>query len=250
MWQLDENRAVFQTPTFTLEIDTHSPESGAVLCQMAGDTYQNASLLRIHSKSPSEVGGPVCENVHQRGPDLVVDYRMSKVPEFTWQVYWRALTGLDSRNVLGGVELILSVQTELLDSDPRMIVESHLSNSRMLRVDGSQPTSAEAIEIDVSDISSPVKLNPPGILLCRPCEASFSYLELVHPSDFIDLEIACASRELSEYASRFTMFEAPLEKGVIRRGRLRGLLLSRDDDVASARSCYEQFTASPIPLTA
>ncbi|TVS11099.1 MAG: hypothetical protein EA424_24270 [Planctomycetaceae bacterium] len=249
MWQLDENKAVFQTPAFAIEIDTHSPESGAVLRPMAGDAYQNASLLRIHSSLSAEVGVPACESVHQRGPDLVVDYRMSKVPEFTWQVYWRALTGLDSRNVLGGIELILSVQTELLDSDPRMIVESHLSNSRVLRVDGGH-ASAEAIEIDVSDISSSVKLNPPGILLCRPCEASFSYLELVHPSDFIDLEIMRASQDSSEYASRFTMFEAPLEKGVIRRGRLRGLLLSRDDDVASARSCYEQFTASPIPLTA
>lgn len=250
MWQLDENKAVLQTPTFAIEIDTHSPESGAVLRQMAGEAYPKASLLRIHSNSPSEVGVPACESVHQRGPDLVVDYRMSKVPEFTWQVYWRALTGWDSRNVLGGVELILSVQTELLDSDPRMIVESHLSNSRMLRVDGGQHASAEAIDIDVSDISSPVTLDPPGILLYRPCEASFSYLELVHPSDFIDLEIARASQDSSEYASRFTMFEAPLEKGVIRRGRLRGLLLSRDDDVASARSCYEQFIASPIPLTA
>jgi hypothetical protein len=250
MWQLDKNKAVFQTPTFAVEIDTHAPESGIILYQMAENMGQAASLLQIHSNSSDEVGVPQRESVHQRGPDLVVDYRMSKVPEFTWQIYWRALTGLDSRNVLGGIELILSVQTELLDSDPRMMVESHLSNSRMLRVDTNQHASPEAIEIDVSDIVSPVKLNPPGILMGRPYEASFSYLELVHPSDFIDREIARASQDSSQVASRCTLFEAPLEKGVIRRGRLRGLLLSRDHDVASARSCYEQFVASPIPLTA
>ncbi len=250
MWHLDENKAVLKSPTFAIEIDIHAPQSGAVLNQANGTAWRGGNLLRIHSKSSDEVGDPKCESVHRRGPDLVVDYRMSKVPEFTWQVYWRALTDLDSPTVLGGVELILSVQTELLDSDPRMLVESRLNDSRVFHIESGGHAPVEAIEVAASDIQSPVKLNPPGILLTRPYEASCSYLELVHPSDFIDVEIVRTSPDASEFTSRFTMFEAPLEKGVIRRGRLRALLLPRQADTDAARSCYQQFVAAPIPLTA
>lgn len=250
MWHLDQNKAVLESRTLAIEIDIQSPHSGAVFCQAEGKTWRGANLLQILSISSDEAGVAKCENVHRRGFDLVVDYRMSKVPEFTWQVYWRVLTDLDSQHALGGVELILSVQTELLDSDPRMLVESHFVNSRLLQVAGGPPAAVEPIEVDAADSLSPVKLNPPGILMVRPCEGSCSYLELVHPSDFIDVRVLRKSPDSSDFASRFTMFEAPLEKGVIRRGRLRALLLSREDDVASARACYEQFVASPIPLTA
>jgi hypothetical protein len=71
--------------------------------------------------------------VYVRGADLVVSYRMSKTPAICWQVYWRELACED--NAIGGIELILSVETDLLDSDPRLWVGSRVPAVELLQIE-------------------------------------------------------------------------------------------------------------------
>jgi hypothetical protein len=256
MWRFDKHTAILDSSSLTFEIDTQSPESGASCFKLAGAVWQGANPLQIHTFDPFVMGQPRCENVYLRGPDLVLSYRMSRVPEFSWQVYWRALA--NQEGMFDGVELIVSVQTDLLDSDPRLTVESYLSTSQLLqlkfgekeRIVGQMPsTSHEPTWTEIASTPASSILDPPGALLYRPACAAHSYLEMIHPADFAGLELSWKTSNSPASTARFLLFDEPLEKGVIRRGRLRTVVLPRDDDLATARACYQSFVESPIPLT-
>ena len=256
MWRFEKQRAILNHPSFTFEIDTQSPESGAGCFKLAGEMWRGANPLQIHAFDAEVTGRPRCDHVYLRGPDLVLSYRMSKVPEFSWQVYWRVLAS--SEGIPDGVELILSVQTDLLDSDPRLRVESHLSTSQLLQCKlgetvsllGQAPSfGEEPTWLEIPSTPSLSILDPPGVLLYRPTGAAHSYLEMVHPADFTGLEVSWKTSDPPASTARFLLFDEPLEKGVIRRGRLRSMVLPRADDLATAQACYHSFVDSAIPLT-
>ena len=290
MWRFEKTKAILQNASWTLEIDVESPTAGLGDLGVSGHGPEQAPffsrigarLLQIQSPDPDSIGRPVCESVYVRGADLVVSYRMSKTPAIRWQVYWRELACGD--NSLGGIELILSVQTDLLDSDPRLWVGSRVPAVEMLQILPENSPPAQPIDIgrgcdkmglapsrhreDTEDsvrgevpvpISSQprsvensafVSLEPPGVLLVRPPQVSFSYVELIHPADFSALEVSSDGADPPVLVSRFHLFDEHLEKGVIRRGRLRGLILPRADDIALATACYHSFLQSAVPLTA
>jgi hypothetical protein len=101
-------------------------------------------------------------------------------------------------------------------------------------------TSLTANELAVDDSVTP------GIVLYRPAAAQFTYAEFCHPFDGIGLEV---KPEEGMHATRYRLFGHDLEKGVILRGRLRGVLLPRAVDVAAAHAAYQRFLAEPPNLT-
>jgi hypothetical protein len=48
---------------------------------------------------------------------------------------------------------------------------------------------------------------------------------------------------------RHRLFVSRLEKGVILRARVRGVLVIREDDCSLAAAAYHRFVKSPPPLT-
>jgi hypothetical protein len=68
-----------------------------------------------------------------------------------------------------------------------------------------------------------------------------------HPGDAADLFVAPG--EAGTQQSCWRLFGSFLEKGVIRRARLRADLLPREHDVAMATRCLAAFRDSAIPLT-
>lgn len=87
----------------------------------------------------------------------------------------------------------------------------------------------------------------PGVIISRPAGLQVSYAEFCHPHDGIGLLQTAGDGGTTQI--RFRLFGHDLEKGVILRGRLRGVLLPRVVDVAAARAAYEQFLAEPPKLT-
>jgi hypothetical protein len=83
----------------------------------------------------------------------------------------------------------------------------------------------------------------PLVCLHRLAGAPITYVEMCHPHDGIALEAA------ADGAHRFHLFGHDLEKGVILRGRLRGILLPRAGDEAAARQAYEAFLKQPANLS-
>jgi hypothetical protein len=73
-------------------------------------------------------------------------------------------------------------------------------------------------------------------------------LEAVFPTDFIATEPASATA--GGVAWNRLLFGEQLEKGVIRRARIAGWFLPRENDLTIALRLWGEFCNSPPPLTA
>jgi hypothetical protein len=84
-------------------------------------------------------------------------------------------------------------------------------------------------------------------IIIRPPGADWSYAEMAYPGDFIPLHPTsahCPGRTAWVFEPQF------MERGVIRRLRLRGAFISRDGDVAAVRRLGASFAIEQPPLTA
>ena len=75
-----------------------------------------------------------------------------------------------------------------------------------------------------------------------------SYIELIHPQDFLSVEVAYLKEE-SQFAINRCLFDCNLEKGVIVRARLQGLCVPRENDEELLRDAYREFLQRDLPLT-
>jgi hypothetical protein len=153
---------------------------------------------------------------------------------------------LDSvRGVVGSVSLLVSVQTHLLDTFPRIVV-------------GSASEAEDAIQLpeDKRKLGKPATIHgefttqsSTGVccILRRLNGSPFSYVEFMPANDF---RTARAWRQDDgRYRVEWQIFAEFLEKGVIRRARVYGAFLRREDDVQSALACCEAIERESLPLT-
>jgi hypothetical protein len=172
---------------------------------------------------------PVAEH-YVRGRDLVATYLQTPDRTIRPQVYWRAL-----RSPHFGVELVVSVQTSLLASQPSISIGSSVSECSTYFFDGR--SFHEVSETRNCDSR---------LVLFRPNGVSFTYAEFIYPSDGEQLTIQVDGKNAS---SQFDLFHHELEKGVIRRGRLRSVFLPRSHDQELAVDLLAEFDHSEAPLT-
>lgn len=186
----------------------------------------------------------VLGEAYVRGCDLIACYAPQLdypfTPHFRWQATWHP----EHRAVQ--IEMILSVQTDRLDSRPEATLTSFAIQSRVF--------SAEALAAEAF-----VEMTPPAVheiradatrqhlVVFRQEALGLSYAEMVHSSDFV-----CRALRLDQPPWRVEslLFPERLEKGVIRRGRVSGWLLPAEGDLAAAVALARQFEREPPPLTA
>jgi hypothetical protein len=233
-WQINDTVARVEQPIVAGQVDVLFPWHGFSL---AASKLAGVAILKVLTRA---AGGPTPETIadcYQRGVDLVATYAQTPERNVRPQVYWRYVTSGDN---VAGLELILSAQTSLLDSEPATSVESTLPPGEMLAV-------------DVAGASRPYQQDQwqsgegaPPITLFRPRDLSASYVEMIHPTDFAGVQFT-TSGELPTV--RWHLFPERLEKGVIRRGRVRGLFIPRAGDLARCEALYREFAASPLVLS-
>jgi hypothetical protein len=210
-WTFDGRRAVLACGPLSAIVDVAAPRDGIGTLRLLGFAL-NGSLLAV------DIDGDASD-AYVRGHDLVVTYRETPERPFTVQVYWSATA------VQGG-ELILdatvSIQTRAWEAYPRVTVASKLADSTI-------GTGAE---------ESVALLRPPGV--------EWSYAETALPEDFAlvaPAAPACA-------ATLWTFADQFMERGVIRRRRVRGAIVPRVEDLATARRIASSLRADEPPLTA
>jgi hypothetical protein len=110
----------------------------------------------------------------------------------------------------------------------------------------------ESVEVWVtSDLASSVEaiggqgVEPLAARMADRAGGLHHYLEMVHPDD--------AARRVVEtgaagFRVRYGLFGYDLERGVVLRGRLRGIWLPERPDVAEVARRLEAFLAEPLPL--
>ncbi len=230
MWRIDGTKANWNSQ---FQLDLTDPA--------AGIEVNGAKLLRTRwSKKHTGLPLNLVES-YVRGHDCIANYAPIPPDQVQPQIYWR---GSKSPQAKGeGLEMVMSMQTSLLDSDPLIEIVSELPAGEQLAW----------CEKDWKSCGSNASLHcedgHEGLLLLRPEGTAWSYAQAVFPSDFLASETAVDSQS-RRISWTHPLFAERLEKGVIRRGRIAAWLLPRENDQTAALELWESFCHSPPPLTA
>jgi hypothetical protein len=227
------------------------PLQGRVEIDGLGTRFGIHSWLGRPAKSHAvlSTSGPTSESStvefsdsYVRGRDLVLTLAKHPPYQFNPQVYWRA----KSRDAFGAaqIEVVLSVQTELLDSEPEWTVSSMQLDGELFHTRGLSVDRFNQLPIGPQEIGFDRRQSSEHLFVLRNSRFGVSYAEMVHPSDFVRARIVADSWILES-----TLFPEHLEKGVIRRGRICGWFMPAENDLQTAVELARQFVDEPLPLT-
>jgi hypothetical protein len=257
VWSLDGTVSTLASGKFSGKLDVARPHAGLhqpefdldrMPCTFFG-VMRSPELPEPNAAAePSDTSCwplPVAE-VYVRGNDLVAAYQPTSGWPYSPQIYWQAASSAELPGNLASMSLLVSVQTQLLDTHPKIMVASRVSSRELHHVsigDGNGPKT-ELIESERT-------IAPRGANCCilrRLLTAPLSYVEIVPSTDFRLL--TCSPGPHGIPSVEWHLFSDFLEKGVIRRARVYGALLPRKNDIELAIECCSIFEHSPLPLTA
>ena len=239
LWHAAGLLGLATTPSSTAENDENE------LCQesplsLAGDGRETRAAELESASEPIES--------YLRGDDLISAYETLGRRSMHVDALWRVVTPEPGEKFMAAVDLIVSVRTQQLDAWPEVAVQSSFPACETLRLHEVKPVRCQPLS---QGPNTTVILGPNdgvGCLLFRQAGFALSYAEMVHPADFCyDQWIQGAVKdEGSRLVHR--LFRTELEKGVILRGRVRGVFVPRIDDTHLAAECYAAFAAGDPPL--
>lgn len=210
-WTLEGTRATLAHCGLNALVDVAAPSRG--LAQLSW----NGAALGGHLLGVDAGIAAPPDDAYVRGADLVVVYRETTERPYTVQVYWSAGGEADRGEPI--LDATISIQTRQWEAYPRVSVTSALGGA-----------DAEALD--------------DSALIRRSPGADWSYVEVAPPLDFrLD-----ASGDAGGMVWRFS--DHFMERGVIRRLRVRGAVVPRKGDEAAARRLQAALLADAPPLTA
>jgi hypothetical protein len=226
-WKIEGDIARLRIGPLTAQLDLKFPQRGLHHVALRDISVADgpAKFLGVNTlppETPEQI-----QDCYIRANDLVVALAETPERNIRPQLYWRAFAFPEEASQAFGVDLIISTQTSKLYSDPTLFVESHMS------VVGEQ--SAMGLASDAGPLL--FRLNPPA----------WSFAQAVHPSDFDEAQATVDAH--GRGTVRHRLFAPGLEKGVIRRARVRGLFLPRARDEELAAASYAAFVTQELPLT-
>jgi hypothetical protein len=242
-WQLTSPVATLNSDRLSAEVDVSRPDLGLVAKSFA-QTEIEQNLVLAFSHIP-----PVQRKVvdqYVRANDLVGTYKSDDQGkqglQLTDQVYWRHLKS-NQTGLWEGVELVVSLQTDLLGLAPRVQLQTSFRNCEVLAVndENEMPT----------PISRTTRLEPQtAAVLLQSRSDHWSYLQSLHFTDNTSCESIQVDIDRDVTTVNTTLFVEHLEKGVIRRARIRGAFCetSRVSNDLFLQ-WFQQFAESELPLT-
>ncbi|MFN0019871.1 MAG: hypothetical protein ACKVP0_16565 [Pirellulaceae bacterium] len=242
MWKLEGTDGSLEIAGIATRVDVAHPKQGFL---------SSASNGRFMQLLPAGVGGTSSlklTEAYVRGSDLVALYEPLGPHQVQPQVYWRAR--IDEGKQAVGVEMIVSMQTSLLDSNPETVVATGMPIGDVWGPDGEKANSLNRLEYTEFPlvVSGSNGSHQPSLVVYQPRDTPFAYVEMVHPTDFVATQVELNKWGESWATTRF--FSERLEKGVIRRARIAGWHVPRKSDVLGiAADLYAKFAAEPLPLT-
>jgi hypothetical protein len=247
-WQAREFSATVQLNEFRATANLLQPHDGLSNVVVAGHALSAARLLGIVASSTAATAGVSPTENYLRGADLIVAYEKLDQGSIRVDCLWRATEPAADDRFLAAVDLVISVRAQTLDSQPELSVASAMPASDVLRLQG--PAGWKPQGLTVGTPAAIVPDGGTGCLLFRLPGADVSYAEMVHPADFQYDELARDEPRGDVARLSHRLFQTRLEKGVILRGRVRGIFLRRADDAEIAAQCYAAFAGADPPLGA
>jgi hypothetical protein len=169
-------------------------------------------------------------------------------PTDTWpfspQIYWQADDSQLSQNLYASVSLLISIETHLLDTWPRVSIHSHLQPDDVVYVArGANHEQPPELPVHGERVFRPA--SGPSCILQRLAGGQVSFAEVVPASDFRELSV---QHDDGISRTTWTLFNDSLEKGVIRRTRLQAVFLPRENDTQHALAICDAIERRPLPL--
>jgi hypothetical protein len=257
-WLLDAPHATLRSRALRGELDVSRPELGVSRLTINQQACAG-SLFGVVRCAADRIGQSAVDDVelgqlpsqeladmYVRGNDLVAAYQPTEAWPYATQLYWQVSDASCAPALLSSVSLLVSLQTHLLDTWPRMCIDTHLEAVEIAHVDCASPL-ANAIgmlPLGTNTIRSDTEA---CCILYRLAGMPISYAEMMPGSDMRSVTISRANDGTCH--SRWELFAEFLEKGVIRRGRMHSIFVPRDDDIGLARAACNELQRRPLPLT-
>ena len=241
-WTLEPNSVRLNLGPFAAVIDPRRPERGLHSLSYAGAAISASRLLAFGL--PGLTGGELAPLTEQfvRGNELVTAYAESAAWPVRVDARFRALRADANEGFLAAVEAIVSVCTQQGDIRSELSLESRLTASEALRlVDASRGSWALVSPGRSEALAGPAA---PRCVLFRLDGGQVSYVEMLAPADSGVDEVQASG----EAAIRHQVFPHALEKGVMVRTRVKGVLVARQQDAEVASQLYRNFKDEEPPL--
>jgi|tagenome__1003787_1003787.scaffolds.fasta_scaffold20922815_3 hypothetical protein len=246
-WSLHGTIGQLTSGNFSAAVDAAKPQAG-LRHQSLDHGQSRCSFLCVSRESThsSSLAWPLpVVEAYVRGDDCVACYGPTDNWPYSPQLYWHANTLSEVERSLTSMSLLVSVQTHLLDTLPRIVVTSQFPSGETHFIATGENEGAEIVPIE-----SDCALHPTGAVSCtlhRHRSAPVSYAQIVAATDFRQLRF---DRDpVNHMSAKWELFADFLEKGVIRRARVHGVLLPRENDIELALECCAAVERIPLPLT-
>jgi hypothetical protein len=248
MWRVEDHNARLTLGELSGSLDLLNPAAGLGQLAVGGNPLA-AAVLQVAWPEREEPAEPPLEH-YVRGGDLVANYGETSDWPFRAQLYWRTGTHRGPQGqaaALAAIELVASIQTQLLDTQARLCARSRVAAREVFRL--RDPRRAEFERCQPSRSKRFQRGQEPACFLLR-LDDRLSYGEMVHPLDFHGSVLAFGSGPAgADVSLNHDLFLSPLEKGVILRARVLGVFLPRRDDQQALAAHYATFSAAEPPLT-
>ncbi len=217
-WFLQGTKAKLACGALSAEIELQWPTRGLRNLLLSGETV-DGWLMGVDvalEEATERLWQPT--DVYTRGSDLIATYRKPRGQPFTLQVYWRVVAPNDCQAAV--VEAIVSIQTREWEAHPHVTLTS-------------------ALAVDNSRVEN-------GGVFFRS-QHDWGYVEVSPPGDFTaSTGETTAQRLCSSHWSYGNQF---MERGVIRRLRLRGAFVPTAEAEDAVNQMRSDLLIEPLPLT-
>ncbi len=230
-WDLTQPIASGTQGTWSVRLNPLRPTEPVQFCP----TSESADVWNAVSLRPLPQHALQASEVYVRENDLIVRFEQSSGDQYALQLDWQLLEGIPS--IVHGVELWVSIQTNLLDSAPELEIAS----------DGEFAGWRIYQHSMLSDQPATAVLSHTAAALTSSGTGGTTRLWLIEPSDQSQSQLLTSADEAVQRVKLFGQF---LEKGVIRRARMRFVIIDGELSTAKLQALYHDFANSPLPLTA
>ena len=226
-WKLKDNLAKWENDSVALSFGQSDSRNGLSLLHTA--TRSTLNLFDVTPKSDANARFVPPMNITPCGSTLHATFPESDNFPVETQIAWSVH---EVPAAIVGIDVVVSVGTQKLEAHPLMEVCSSLGEAELLTP---------------GDLKNETESNRASCSLLRLRNAELSYLEMLLPAEIHSTQ-AKKDPETGCSVIRHQLFSCPLEKGVILRARLRGLLLPRDADETAMDACFREFLSASPPL--
>lgn len=248
-WHVDNQQATLRLGRLRATLDLARPAGGLHAIQLDGDELVGAEILGLDGRQSYGTKTSEVLEVWPCGPELAALYPATLSRPVCTHAVWRATLCESPPGALALFDLKVSVRTEQPESWPELNVRTVLPTAEVLRlveVESGRFVGCGGPGDSRADLGSE---SGPCCLVMRLLGTALSYIEMVYPPDFQGSQLMWPQRAPPRLEIRHRLFAARLEKGVIRRAWVRGVVAKRAEDIQTATLCYSALAAAEPPLS-